>query len=167
MTSGQICGPAIILEVIASWLPSLIFHVSQSLWWNLGPEFMLLWRLRTAGLLLIYATVLCQSWIKQLNFPTFPIVNVCPFPFFCSAFVPRLTLALFPDCIVWFPYTVCGMNSEAEPESFAVQARVVARCWLWCLISLAHEHSDSRNSRIPKFFGKLNEFIDTKSQSKL
>lgn len=78
------------------------------------------------------------------------------FPLFLgSAFVPRLTLALFPDCIVWFPYTVCGMNSEAGPESFAVQARVVARCWPWRFISLAHEHSGSRKGKIPKLLWKV------------
>lgn len=45
----------------------------------------------------------------------------CVFLLFYSVFVPRLTLALFPDCIVWLLYTVCGMNSKANPR--ALQSR--------------------------------------------
>lgn len=146
-------APVIILVVSVSWLPSLIFHLSQSLpdeIWDQNWD-LISYCCDVSGLLAFssptprsFAKVGWNGW----TFPHFPEWMSVFFSFFFSVFVPGPTLALFPDCIVWFPCTVCGMNSKAKPESFAVQARVVACCWVWCLISLAHERSDSSKGRI-------------------
>lgn len=85
---------------------------------------------------LTYSVVLCQSWMKRLNFPTFLRVNVFLFFSFCAL----TNTALFPDCIVWFPYTVCGMNSEANQR--ALQSRH------GCSFCLTHEHNDGRKGSI-------------------
>lgn len=106
--------------VSVSWLPSLIFHLSQSLPDEIRDQN---WDLISyccdVSVLLAFSSPTPCSFAKVgwngWTFPHFPEWMSVFFSFsFFSVFVPGPTLALFPDCIVWFPCTVCGMNSEAK-----------------------------------------------------
>lgn len=146
--------PSISLDVSISWLPSWLprsFSIYPSLSDDMNSCCCVV------DVLLAFsspAPVLCQSWMKRLNFPTFPIVSVCLFSFFLFSVCAQTNTSSFSRLY-------CLVSSHSLWDEFGGRTRELcspgtgrSSLLAMILISLAHEHSDSRKGKIPKVLWK-------------